>query len=169
MKHIKSFLSSLIESYNTKVDIKWVDKSDRLIGLFSVDENVYQINCIDRGNDIWTYKFYLYDQKTNELLPELTNFNSGKMSILSAIRDGMDYLIEKKSPNCLIFASLDKSEGRKKLYFRYSKEIESEFGFKLNTALFDDKEVFILYRNGVNVDDIDKVVQDLINEIINEI
>lgn len=118
MKHIKSFLNSLVESYNAKVDIKWVDKSDRL-----------------------------------------TNFNSGKMSILSAIGDGMNYLIEKKSPNCLIFASLDSSECRKKLYFRYSKEIESEFGFTLNTALFGDKEVFILYRNEINVDDIDKVVQ----------
>lgn len=168
MRYVKDsfqdFLNSLTESFNTPVDIKWIEKED-IIGLFCVNNNVYQINCINRGEDIWTYKFYLYDEKTKELLPELTNFNVGKMSVLSTIRKGMIHLIETKNPKCLIYGSLDKSESRKKLYLVFSRELESKYGFKLNTASFFDKKVFVLHKD-IESEKIENVIKE---EIINDI
>lgn len=172
MNYIKNnfqkFLDSIVESYNSDVDIKWIKNEKKLIGLFRVNNKVYQISCIDRGNGIWTYKFYLYNSDNNELTPELTNFNSGKMSILSTIRKGMIYLIENESPKCLIYGALDNSEARKKLYLDYSRELEKKYDFKLNMASFGNKKVFILYKD-IESNKVECVISELINEIINDI
>lgn len=167
IQKFQKFLDSLVESYNSPVDITWIEK-ENLIGLFCVNDKVYQINCIDRGDDIWTYKFYLYDVNTKELLPELTNFNVGKMAILSTVRKGMVYLVENKSPRCLIYAALDDSEARKKLYLDFSRELEREYGYTLNTASFGNKKVFVLYKN-IEPEKIEYVMKQLVDEIINDI
>jgi len=171
MNHFDSFekfFNSLSESYNSDVDIKWIDRNDNLIGLFSINNIVYQINCINKGNDIWTYKFYLYDSNLKELSPDITNFNTGKMSILSTIRKGMLYLIDNKTPKCLIFGSLDKSEGRKKLYSRYSNEIKELYGYELHTSQIDNKKVFVLVKD-IEFYKVEKIVNELIDEILNDI
>lgn len=172
MKYIKNnfekFINSLVESYDSDVDIKWIKNKEKLIGLFRVNDKIYQITCINRGNEIWTYKFYLYNSKNNELTPELTNFNVGKMSILSTIRKGMIHLIETELPKCLIYAALDNSEARKKLYLDYSRELEKKYKFKLNMAPFGDKKVFILYKD-IESDKVEYVINELINELINDI
>lgn len=164
----QNFLDSLVESYNTPVEIKWIERGN-LIGLFCVDDKVYQINCVDRGNDIWTYKFYLYDNASGDLLTNLTNFKTGKMSVLSTIRNGMKYLVKNKSPKCLIFGALDKSEGRKKLYYAFSEELEKEFGYKLNTAKFSNKQIFVLFKPDIDKNLIEVVIKDLIQEIVDEL
>ena len=169
MKHsFEKYFNSLSESYDSDVDIKWIDRNNNLIGLFSVNDIVYQINCINKGNDIWTYKFYLYDSNSKELSPDITNFNTGKMSVLSTVRKGMRYLIDNKTPKCLIFGSLDTSEGRKKLYSRYSNEIKELYGYELHTSKIHNKKIFVLVKD-IEFYKVEKIVDELIDEILNDI
>jgi hypothetical protein len=157
--------SEFFESYNTPVGIKWIDKNYKLIGLFMVNNKVYQITCTNNDYNIWTYKFHFYDNEKNEFSPELTNFNTGKLSILSTIRVGMEYLINNKNPNGIIFGALDSSDSRKKLYWTYSTEIKDKYNYERLTQNIDNKQIFILYK------EIDKeILFDKIKEIIeNEI
>lgn len=164
-KEFNNFIKKQFESYNTPVEIKWIDKNDKLIGLFKVDDKIYQINCINKGSNVWTYKFYLYDIEKNEFNPELTNFKTGKLSVLSTIRKGMDYLINTKNPNGLIFATIDSSEGRKKLYCTYSKEIEEKYLYKKVTNVIDNKQIFILYKD-IDVNDLMNIVEKIIEDEI---
>lgn len=168
MKIIKSleiFFDKLKESYDSDVEIRWIERSNKLIGLFSVDEKVYQIDCINRDNNIWTYKFYLYDQNTNAMNPGLTNFNTGKMSVLSTVRKGMKYLIENKDPDALIFGALDESEGRKKIYWRFSKEIEKEYSYKLYTNVENGNQSFILFKENINLDILMNTFKKIVEDI----
>jgi hypothetical protein len=165
IKKLNEYFDKLKESFNSDVEINWAKKFNKLIGLFSVDEKVYQIDCVDRGNNIWTYKFYLYDNKTNVMSPELTDFNTGKMSVLSTVRKGMIYLIENENPDALIFGALDDSEGRKKLYWRFSKEIEKEHDYKLYTNVEKGNQSFILFKENINLD----ILMDTFEKIVEDI
>ena len=165
IKKLEEYFDKLEESFNSDVEIKWVEKSNKLVGLFSVDEKIYQIDCIDRENNIWTYKFYLYDTKTNVMSPRLTNFNTGKMSVLSTIRKGMCYLIENKNPESIIFGALDESEGRKKIYWSFSNELEKKYNYKLSTNVKNGNQAFILYKEDIDKDILmntfEKIVEDI--------
>jgi hypothetical protein len=158
------FFSELNESYEKKATIKWVD-NNHLIGLFIVSNIVYKIQCIPYDNNIWSYKFMRYNNQTNTFDLNLIKTDwKDKMTILSTIRSGMDYLINNKNPNGLIFAALDSSDGRKKLYETYSNEIVNNYYYKLEKNLFEDKLIFILYKN-IAINLVIDVIEDMISEI----
>jgi len=160
-----SFMKDLFESYENPVNINWIDKSNELIGLFQVDENIYQIYCKQHDNLIWTYKFMKYDKISKTFSLELnTTSPKSKMTILGTIRNGMDYLISHKNPNGIVFSALDKSSGRKKLYTRFSEEIVERYKYDFKTSLQGDKQVFILHKNikiELIIDLIGKIIFDL--------
>jgi len=158
--------NKFFDSYNTPVQINWIESLTSLIGTFIVNSKIYQIKCVNRTNDIWTYKFYLY--RGGQLFPDLTNYQTGRMSILSTIRQGIKYLIDTKSPKSIIFAALDESEGRKKLYWRYSKELEKEYSYSLITKNVSDKQIFFLYKN-ISVNTILLVLDDIVRDTLDEI
>ncbi len=164
---IKKF-DELLESYDSPVNINWTAFDGKLVGIFLVRGVQYQISCLDKGYGVWTYKFYVCISESNELSPNLTNNDVGKLSILSTIRDGMKYLIETKNPKSVIFGAFDKSEGRKKLYWRYSEELKNEYDFKLLTKNRDDKQIFILYKQ-IEIDDLLKIIDVIVSDVINEI
>ena len=158
------FMSDLYESYDSFVEIKWIDNI-KLIGMFNISNLVYKIECAPRENDIWTFKFMRYDYNTKSFSLKLTKTDPrDKMSVLGTVRNGMRYLIENKNPKGLIFSALDDSDGRKKLYTTYSNEISKDYNYNLKTNLQDGKMIFILYKNI----EIDKIIGE-IGEIINEI
>jgi hypothetical protein len=160
-----NYIRKLFESYENPVDIRWVDKDNKLIGLFIIDNIVYKIECSLHENDIWSYKFMRHI-KDNDFTLQLNDENNkittlSKMNVLGTIRKGMEYLIINKNPSALIFSALDESTGRKKLYQRFSDEIVKEFKYTQVTFLKDGKQIFILYKN------IDlKIVIDVIGDII---
>ena len=160
--------TEFLESYNTPVDIRWINKDNKLIGLFMVDDKIYQITCTHRKYNIWVYKFHFYNKDKNEFSPELTNFNTGTLSVLSTIRVGMEYLIKDKDPNGIIFGALDSSESRKKLYWSYSLEIMNKYNYDRVTRNVDNKQIFILYKS-INKDTLFDVVKEIIEDSINEI
>lgn len=47
--NFQEFLDYLSESYDSPVDITWIEK-ENLIDLFCVNDKVYQINCINNGD-----------------------------------------------------------------------------------------------------------------------
>jgi len=168
IKDFDEFFDGLIESFNSPLPIKWVDKKNALIGLFTINGQVYQINCLEKGNNIWTFKFYLFDPIKNTMSPELTKFNKGSMSILSTIKIAMEYLIKTKNPNALIFGALDKSEARKKLYYLYSNELGKEYGFTFFTKVEKEKQIFVLFKD-IDKEALFNTIQTIIEETLNEI
>ena len=161
-------LSDLFESFDTPSEIKWFDNKNKLIGLFIVNDKVYQITCEEKNKDIWTYKFYLYDKDKNQLDVELTNFNSGYMSVLSTVKLGMEYLIDNKNIKSIVFGATDKSKGRKSLYQKFSEELSTKYNFNLSTNEIDNKKIFILYKD-IDKEILFKTVENIIEDLFNEI
>lgn len=155
-----------MESYETPSDITWDNTNPyKLIGEFIVSDNLYRIDCILYDNDIWTYKFSGFDPSSNTFTQDLVTTNpNDKMKVIGTIRTGMEYLIDIKHPKSIIYAALDDSDGRKKLYSRFSNEIVKKFGYQYRTSLQDSKQVFILYKD-ISI----KLVIDVIGEIMNVI
>ena len=165
MDKFDDFIKILLESYDNPVDIKWVDKNNKLIGLFIIDNTIYKIECNSHDDNIWSYKFMRHIKDNNFTL-QLNDVNNkistlSKMCILGTVRKGMEYLILSKNPSALIFSALDDSIGRKKLYQRFSDEISKKFKYNKDTYLQDDSQVFILYKN-IDI----KVVINIIGDII---
>lgn len=48
-----NYIKKLFESYENPVDIRWIDKDNKLIGLFIIDNIVYKIECSLHDNDMF--------------------------------------------------------------------------------------------------------------------
>ena len=161
---LDKFWKDINESYENPESIRWIEKSNKLIGLFIVNNEIYKIEYDLYNHNIWTYKFMKYDIISGQFIMYLIgNVDvKDKMKILGTIRKGMEYLIIEKSPNSLIFSALDDSGGRKKLYERFSEEIVNKYGFKYKTSLQNDNQIFILYKKI----DIELILDVIKNNII---
>ena len=165
IKDYNNFISNIFESYDNPVDIDWEEFENKLIGYFIVNNVKYKIECICRDNNIWTYKFLKFDEESNSYIMELSETDPiSKMCVLGTIRKGVDYLIVNKNQNGLIYAALDDSNGRKKLYTRFSNEIVKKYGYSFKSNKQGDKEIFLLYKD-VNLDLLIDVIGDIISEV----
>jgi hypothetical protein len=144
IKNFDDFWSKVNDAFNNPVEIRWIDKEVELIGLFSVNNKVYNILCKNVGSNIWTFKFYHFID--NELSPRLTNDYKNSFKVLPTIKIAFEYLISEKSPNSIIFGSLDKSEGRKKLYNSFSIDISKKYNYEYTTNKIDNNQIFILSK-----------------------
>jgi hypothetical protein len=74
-------------------------------------------------------------------------------------------LIENKNPKSIIFGALDESEGRKKLYWSFSNELEKKYNYKLSTNAKNGNQAFILYKEDIDKDILmntfEKIVEDI--------
>lgn len=165
----EDFCYEMNEGLNNPVDIKWVDKENELGGFFIVNDRVYNIICKNKGDNVWTYKFYIYD-KDKMLSPELSKDNKNVFRVLPTIELGFYYLLDTKNPSALIYGALDESEGRKKLYNSFSEKISKKYGFIYNTNRTNNKQIYILYNtNIINKDVVFNKVKEIVEENLNEI
>lgn len=164
IKKLDEYFDMLSEAFNNPLDIKWVDKGDILIGLFIAYEHVYRINCVNKGDNMWKYDFYLYDQGRNEFSPELTGYEKDKYRVLPTVKVGLEYLDSTKSPDVIVFGATDKSRGRKKLYESFCVDFAKKNNFIFYTKMQDDKQIFILYKNGVDRNILISKVMDIVQE-----
>ena len=172
IKKINEYFKMLSEAFDNPVEIRWVNKDNNLIGLFIVNDNVYQINCNNIGDNFWTYKFFFYDKLKNVMDPNLTGFDKDKYRVLPTIKNGLIYLIENKNIDCLIYGALDDSLSRKKLYNDISNEISTKYNFEYITQGIGEmgkKQIYILYKSSVDRDLLFKKVEKIVNDIENEI
>jgi hypothetical protein len=164
IRTFEEFWNCIDEAFNNPVEIKWIDKGIEYIGLFIVNNKVYNILCKDLGENIWTFKFYHYID--NKLSPELTKDYKNSFRVLPTIKNGFINFIENKNPDGIIFGALDSSVGRKKLYTSFSLDISKSYNYLYNTRSLDNKQIFILYKP--NIDNqilFDKITQIVESEI----
>lgn len=161
IKNLDDYFKMMSESFDDPLPIKWVDNVNTLIGLFTVNNNVYQISCIEKANNIWKYDFYIVEKDKNiiTLSPELTNKEKDKFRVLPTIKDGLDYLILKKSPKSIIIGATDRSRGRKKLYESTLRNIANNKEYEFYTKIYqitddilDIKQIFVLYKSDIDKD-----------------
>jgi hypothetical protein len=167
MINFSEFFLKINELLDNPVHIKWIDGGDILIGEFSVNSKKYFIKTKNKGGDIWSFKFY----KLNETKLE-TDLNldiSDRINVfrvLPTIEDGFIYLIDNKNPKSIIFGASDNSKGRKKLYDSFSQKISKKYNFEYKTNLKNDKQIFILYKSGIDLENLFQTMLDIIEDEI---
>ena len=61
--------------------------------------------------------------------------------------------------------ALDESEGRKKIYWSFSNELEKKYNYKLSTNVKNGNQAFILYKEDIDKDILmntfEKIVEDI--------
>ena len=164
--NFNEFLDKLYESFENPASITWNDiPGNILIGSFEINSNYYRIECKYYDNDIFTFKFLVFDVATDKFTMELTDTDTNnKMRVIGTIREGMNYLIINKKPKGIIFSALDESFGRKLLYTRFSKEIVKNFNYDSETYKKDDYQVYYLYKD-ISLELLLNVVGGLIDRI----
>jgi len=161
IKKLDDFFQSVSEAFDNPLEIKWIDKKSELIGLFTINNNIYQINCLDKGNYIWKYDFYyLTDDKS--FSPDLTGFESDKFRVLPTVRDGMKYLIDNKKVNAIVFGAADDSKGRKKLYESFCIKFSKENDYLFYTKISNNNQIFILYKDSLDLDILSETIIKII-------
>ena len=76
------------------VEIGWI-KGEDWVGIFNTEKNEYRIFIKNYGNNIWRYKFYLYQDK--KLSVELTGFDYDKFKVLATIdKSFIDFIYESR-------------------------------------------------------------------------
>jgi hypothetical protein len=155
IKQLDDFFDSLSEAFNNPLVIKWIDKSYILRGLFTVNDNIYQIVCEERGNNIWKYDFYFYDKNKN-FSPLLTGLEKDKFRVLPTVKIGLQYLYDTKKVEAIVFGASDKSKGRKSLYEDFCEEFSKKNNLEYYTRVYSDlnenidRQIFVLYKDYID-------------------
>jgi len=164
MMSFDEFWECFDEAFNNPIQIKWIDKPYEYIGLFTLNNKVYNIYTINKGDNIWTFKFYVY--LDGKLSPNLTNDYKNMFRVLPTIKQGFIDLINEKNPDGIIFGALDESEGRKKLYNSFSIDISKQFDYEYTSKEKDNKKIYILYKPNINKEILfNKIIQITTDEI----
>lgn len=163
IKKLDEYFRIISEAFENPLPIKWVDKNNILIGLFIVNDNIFQINCINKNSNIWKYDFYIMDKDKN-FSPELTKNEKDKYRVLPTVKSGMKYLIETKEVEAIVFGATDSSRGRKKLYESFCNDFSKENNFDYYTNIQDDKQIFVMYKKNIDKN----ILTDTIIKIVDE-
>ena len=169
IKKLDDFFDSISEAFDNPLPIKWIDKDMILRGLFTINNNIYQIVCENKGNNIWKYDFYHYDEN-NIFSPEITNINNDKFRVLPTVKVGLQYLYDNNDVDVIIFGASDKSKGRKKLYESFCEDFSKRNDLNYYTKVYSnldqnvDRQIFVLFKSEVDRD----ILSDKIIQIIEE-
>lgn len=170
IKNLTDFFNSVSEAFNNPLSIRWVNKGDILRGLFTVNDNIYQIVCENKGNSIWKYDFYFFEKDKNQFSIELTKNNKDKFRVLPTIKTGMQYLYDNKKVDAIVFGASDKSKGRKKIYESFCEFFSTNNNLKYYTKVHTDletnidRQIFILYKELINKELLTKTIFKILEE-----
>jgi hypothetical protein len=177
------FLKNLSESLDTSnINIRWIDKDKRLIGLFQIDKNVYQLD-FNLVGDSWSYKFYLVEKKNNEvsLSSNKTSINTDKYKVLSTSIKGLKYLIDSKSPNAIVFCAIDGDDVKKievddklltkrqSIYLNMLENLPDLYpDYTYDIKNIDNNQIYIVYKKLLDesdktFDNIEKIIMNYIS------
>ncbi len=163
IKKLDEYFKTISEAFENPLPIKWVDKNNILIGLFTINNNIFQINCINKDNNIWKYDFYIMDKDKN-FSPELTKNEKDKYRVLPTIKSGMQYLLDNKQVDAVVFGATDNSRGRKKLYESFCIDFSKDNNLEFYTNIQDNKQIFTMYKKNIDnnllIDTIKKIVEE---------
>lgn len=169
----EKYLNELKESLNSEIDVNWIRKRDRLIGLFKIDENLYQLD-FNRIGDSWSYKFYFIKTDNNGITLDVskTGFNKDRFKVLTTAKKGLVKFLKEESPNAVIF-SAQSEEGvdiskRMKIYqdMLVSSAGFPEYNYKIENI--SGNQVYILFKKELdNTDETFNNIREIIENYIN--
>lgn len=174
IKKLDDFFEIVKEAFKDPLEIKWIDKAGHLIGLFEINDNVYQINCVEKSNKIWKFDFYSVERKEDSIVlsPDINNRERDKFRVLPTVLVGLEYLVLQKEPESIILGAADSSKGRKKLYASFLEDFSLKMDYKFYTKVYQTsedvtstKQLFVLYKEGI---DSDKLYSTIISSIEDE-
>jgi hypothetical protein len=142
-------LKILFEDLNFSFDIEWEKQTeDEHIGYF--DEEKYQIEIINLIDNNWFFKFYRWDDKSQEYVSNI-NLKDEQLSskdasnVLGTIRHTILEFVKDNKPQSISFIAADESKSRKSLYNLFSNELVNKFLYKKIVYELDDYKIFVLY------------------------
>ena len=156
IKQIDDFFDSISEAFDNPLFIKWIDKDNILRGLFTVNNNIYQIVCEDKGYNIWKYDFYYFD-KNKIFTTELTGLEKDKFRVLPTVKVGIQYLYDNKKVDAIIFGASDKSKGRKSIYEDFCQEFSKNNNLEYYTRIYSNLDENV----DENLDYLEVIIQEM--------
>jgi hypothetical protein len=179
----EGFISSLKETLNSDIQIKWVEKQNQFIGLFNIGNNTYQLDFNLYG-DSWSYKFYFvsYNSGIIELDTKMTNIKYESFKVLSTAKKGLIYFIDKVSPNAVVFFASNESgvkktkasndtliTKRQHIYQQILLNTISEYpdySYRIDTIM--DNQIYVLYKKDLidkehTFDNIQNIIESYID------
>jgi hypothetical protein len=115
LQKFNKFIDKLSESLDTSdIDIKWIDKPDRAVGLYVIGKNTYQLD-FNRFGDAWSYKFYHVAKVDGKFIfsPNVTGISSDRFKVMSMSKKGLAYILENRKPNAIVFSALNEDDSKK--------------------------------------------------------
>ena len=159
----EKYLNELKESFDSDIAVNWIRKESRLIGLFKIDENLYQLD-FNRIGDSWCYKLALDINKTG--------FNKDYFKVLATAKKGLIKFLKEESPNAVIF-SAQSEEGvdiskRMKIYQDMLISVCDfpEYNYKIENI--SGNQVYTLFKKYLdNPDETFNNIREIIENYIN--
>lgn len=146
-------LKYLNEADKTPVDIKWVKENNEMHGEFLIEDQIFTIEVTKLENtyvpDIYQFKFYRGSNRT-----EIFNDIKYVYKVIPTIKQAFDYVISTLHPSILLFATIDNSSMRKKLYSLEAEIISNKYKYKnisksdtLKKMGYDTNVLVGIYKN----------------------
>jgi hypothetical protein len=168
-----NYLNKLKESFNSDLDVRWIEKENKVIGLFQINENIYQLD-FNRIGDSWSYKFYFVKKEKNKITLDIekTGFNKDSFKVLATAKKGLIKFLNEKSPNALVFSA--QSEGfepskRMKIYQEMlisTIDIFPEYNYNIDNI--SGNQIYILFKKDLintseTFDNIKNIIENYIS------
>jgi hypothetical protein len=174
IKKYEKYLNKLKESFDSDIDVNWIKKENRLIGLFKIDDRLYQLD-FNRIGDSWSYKFYFIKKENDEIVLDInkTGFSKDNFKVLSTAKRGLIKFLNDESPNALVF-SAQSEEGvdiskRMKIYqdmLISSADSFPEYNYKIENI--SGNQIYTLFKKKLdNPDETFNNIRDIIENYIN--
>ena len=168
------YIKELKESLNSNIEIKWIEKQNRHIGLFQINNNIYQLD-FNLKCDSWSYKFYFINNKDNKITLKVnkTDFKYDSFKVLATAKKGLIRFIDKNSPNAVVFSAHNEGNDyptkRMSIYQQILTSLIDEFpdyNYKIDNI--SNIQIYIVYKEKLkNVDftfnNIKEIIEDYIN------
>jgi hypothetical protein len=157
---VNKFFDDLKEALGTPVEIEYLRQDDTIYGFFVVNDSEYLIEAKFILHDFLTFKF---KAKTpdNKYTMEITNDrNCEKHRVLPTVEKGLLHIINTYNPRGVIFATLDSSIGRKRLYDKFTdKYISNNKNKKCTKHEYNNEKIYIIHDITENADIVIDVVK----------
>jgi hypothetical protein len=169
LSNYENFLSNIKESLDSNIDITWIDKENKYTGLFSINNNIYQLD-FNLVGDSWSYKFYYvsYKNQSFELDVKMTNFKYESFKVLATAKKGLSFFIKEKNPNAVVFFASNESK-RQHIYQQIlltNIDKFPEYLYRIDTML--DNQIYVLYKKDLSdsaytFSNIENIIETYIN------
>jgi len=150
IKRFNDYFDKIEEAFNTPAIVEWQENDEALIGYFEVEQNKFRIECLKQIGNNYSYGFAIF--RDNNWSYQLANLDNGGFSVLATIKEGLEYLYNKRTPNAILFSAVDNNTTRKRLYEGHCHKFCEKHGLKLSNRGDDDKSkiLFLMFNDNIS-------------------